>query len=119
MTMAISDARVSIFSELVAAELSRARRKFGPIHSLHEAKAVIEEELEEFWEIVRIWKGDTSKSPREIALKELVQIAAMAQRTAEDLGFIEEERNADLNRTVQECEEMDQQIHRATGRNKR
>jgi hypothetical protein len=79
------------FSQLVQAELQRARKKFGPIHSMHEGKAVIEEELEEFWEVARSWKGGTSKSLKQIALTELTQIAAMAQRTAEDLGFIEEE----------------------------
>lgn len=106
------------FSELVQAELQRARAKFGPIHSMHEGKAVIEEELEEFWECTRSWKGDEPAQIKMNALKELVQIAAMAQRTAEDLGFIEEERNAELNQVLQECEEMDQLIHRAAKQKK-
>jgi len=74
------------FQEMVTDELEEAREKFGPIHSGHEAYAVILEELQEFWEACRKWKGERYGVH---ALKELVQIAAMAQRTAEDLGCMD------------------------------
>ena len=65
--------------EEVAAELERARAKFGAIASLHEGYAVILEELEEFWEGVKT-KGTHPEAMR----LELIQIAAMAIRTATD-----------------------------------
>jgi len=49
-------------------EIERAREKFPPFHSQHEAYAVILEELDEFWECV---KHDQD------GYKELVQVAAM------------------------------------------
>ena len=76
------------FQKLTALELARARAKFGPINSGHEGYAVIREELEEFFDLCREWKGE-NWGP--LALKELIQIAAMAQRTAEDLGCLESE----------------------------
>lgn len=76
----------SPFQEEVTAELEKARSKFGPMNSYHEGAAVIFEELNEFWEHARAWKGVREEN-RE-ALQELVQIAAMAQRAAEDLGLI-------------------------------
>jgi hypothetical protein len=46
----------------------------------HEAYAVILEELDEFWDEVRKKEHCPEKM-----LRELIQIAAMAQRAAEDL----------------------------------
>lgn len=60
----------------VAMEVSRATQKHGPMHSWHEAFAVIKEELDEFWESVKQDDADP---------EELVQIAAMAQRALLDL----------------------------------
>ena len=71
---------VPTFAVEVRNELVRARSKFGPIASLHEGYAVILEELDEFWEEVR--GHDPERLIR--AYRELVQVAAMAQRTAED-----------------------------------
>lgn len=69
------------FHALQAQELIEARtkhpKKFG---SFHEAYAVILEEVDEFWDNVR-------KDAVEDMLAELVQVAAMAQRAAEDLGL--------------------------------
>ena len=71
------------FLELVEFELSKARAGHGPMTTQHEAYAVIKEELDEFWDEVK-----AKKFNREEALGELVQIAAMAQRAAEDLGLV-------------------------------
>lgn len=73
------------FPAEVREELARARSKHAPIHSLHEGYAIIAEELDELWEHVRR-KGPGARD-RESVRRELVQIAAMAQRTAEDLGL--------------------------------
>ena len=69
------------FEKEVAQELKRARKAHGPINSMHEGYAVILEELDEFWEIVR-----QKPAARDLAhaRAELVQIAAMCQRTAEE-----------------------------------
>jgi hypothetical protein len=72
----------SAFSLHVRCEIERARAKHKPINSAHEGYAVILEELEEFW--------DEVKKKRELRDKrrmydELVQIGAMAQRTADDV----------------------------------
>ena len=71
------------FGHALTQELARARKLHTrPINSVHEGYAIIQEELDEFWEEVRRRDGcrDTLGM-----LDELVQIAAMAQRTAEDV----------------------------------
>jgi hypothetical protein len=74
---------MSKFQELQTAELAAARRKHNhPINSPHEAYAVMLEELDEFWEEVRRQTNDRNPTAM---YRELIQIAAMAQRTAEDL----------------------------------
>ena len=74
------------FQRAVALELHAARQKHALIHSLHEASAVIREEYEEFWNYVKM---NAEYRCKESLLQELVQIAAAAQRTAEDLGLID------------------------------
>lgn len=70
------------FRELVRVELEAARRKHpAKLNSRHEAFFVILEELDELWQEI---KGD---SKPERLLAELVQVAAMCQRMAEDLGL--------------------------------
>jgi len=54
---------------MIEAEIERARDKFPPFHSQHEAYAVILEELDEFWDCVRADKDGKH---------ELIQVAAMA-----------------------------------------
>jgi hypothetical protein len=67
----------------VHVELMLARTKHpGVIASRHEAYSVILEELDEFWEEVKKQRPDDGAM-----LKELVQVAAMAVRAAEDLGI--------------------------------
>ena len=74
---------MSIFDE-VESEVIRARRLHPSYHSYHEAYAVIAEELDEFWEIVR--QKDNDRDP-EAARKELIQVAATAVRAIGDLGL--------------------------------
>lgn len=73
------------FPELVKCELEFARRKYGPITGAHDAYGRILEEVDEFWEEVR--KRDAHRIPSKMS-EELVQIAAMAQRAAEDLKLL-------------------------------
>ena len=89
----------SPFALAVRRELQKARGEYcelvngepvyskghPPQNSAHESYAVLLEEVEEFWEEVRKKREDRD---REAMLKELVQIAAMSQRAAEDLGLI-------------------------------
>ena len=65
-------------------ELRKAEELHGPYNSYHEAYAVILEELDEFWEIVRQKTQDRNDHE---AYAELVQIAVTAWRTARDLGL--------------------------------
>jgi len=76
-----------LFSALVAAELRRARNLHAPLNSAHEGYAVILEEVDEFWEWCRLKREQ--RSP-DMGLLELVQIGAMVQRLAEDLGLCPE-----------------------------
>lgn len=73
-----------LFTEQVERELAKARERYQPIHSLHEGYAVILEELDELWSLCREWKGDTDELAP-LVWKECIQIAAMAQRLAEDI----------------------------------
>lgn len=75
----------SLFADMVAEELSRARRGHAPLNSAHEGYAVILEELDEFWDWCRLKREQ--RLP-ESGLMELLQVAAMAQRLAEDLGMV-------------------------------
>lgn len=64
----------------VQAEVFRAMNKHDSMNSAHEAKAVIEEELDEFWDEVK------QRIPnRDNLREELIQIAAMAVRAIHDL----------------------------------
>ncbi len=74
------------FIELVAQELKQAREEYPDCHhSLHESYAVLLEEMDEFWDEVR---RKPDYRCRERVLAELVHIAAMCQRTAEDNQMI-------------------------------
>lgn len=71
----------------VRGEIIRARRKHERgINSPHEGYAVILEEVDELWDLV---KKQTADRDRAEMRKELVQIAAMAARMATDLGLVE------------------------------
>lgn len=73
----------------VAREVNRASGLHKGIVSLHEAKAVIEEELEEFWELVKVNPGKLSPTEQKTRMvkihEELIQTAAMCVRAIADL----------------------------------
>lgn len=71
------------FFAAAAAELDRARAAFAPFHSLHEAYAVILEEVDELWDCTKV--NQQRRAPEDIQA-ELIQIAAMCARAAVDLG---------------------------------
>jgi hypothetical protein len=71
------------FASEVVAELARARTMYPKVASLHEGWAIIHEESCELWDLVRSGAGASGEEER----KELVQIAAMCQRVAEDLDL--------------------------------
>jgi hypothetical protein len=70
------------FQITVADELLNARAKYRPMASAHEGWAVLREEVDELWEEV---KKKPEKRSIYAMYDELVQIAAMAQRMAEDV----------------------------------
>lgn len=69
-------------STLVKLEKEKAVREHGNFKSSHEAHSVIEEEFDEFWDEV---KKKESERDYDNMLYELVQIAACAQKYAEQL----------------------------------
>lgn len=65
---------------LVLAELARARAKFGPMRGPHEGWAILREEVDELWDLVK------SKKPTPEAMAaEAVQVGAMALKFLEDV----------------------------------
>jgi hypothetical protein len=68
--------------QAVADEVRSASAKNPGFNSAHEAAAVIREEYEEFWEIVKL---KTEKRNLQYMRDELIQIAAMACRAVVDL----------------------------------
>lgn len=55
-------------------EVRRAREMFGPMHSMHEGFAVIQEETDEVWDIVKMKQKNRDLGA---ARKEAIQCAAM------------------------------------------
>ena len=81
--VAVGDAKLAQVLDLVVDEITRAQAKFKHYNSMHEAKAVIEEEFEEFWDEVKANK-EPGADYRQI--QELTQVAATAIRAMIDLG---------------------------------
>lgn len=71
------------FTEDMIEEWFRAEALYPSFHSMHEAYAVLLEEMDELWEEVR--KRPLDRDPLSI-YQELVQIAAMSLRTVTSLG---------------------------------
>lgn len=76
------------FIYLQTEALKKAREKHAPMQTRHEAYAVILEELDEFWEQVKNGGNETPSVDNEKLTKELVHVAAMCQRAAEDLNLL-------------------------------
>jgi hypothetical protein len=79
-----------MYADRIAAENQRAVSLHpDPIHSVHEAYAVIKEELDEFWEQVKVNPRKLDAQERTARLEkmrnELLQTAAMCLRTMVDL----------------------------------
>ena len=72
------------FLQDVRDEVITAEEKHARLNSLHEAYAVILEELDELWDECRLKRQLRNQQH---IYTELVQIAAMAARTATDLGI--------------------------------
>ncbi len=70
------------FQDRVTAELASAREKFPKFNSAHEGFAVLYEEVDELWDEVKKKQKDRNRIQM---LRELIQVAAMAQRMAEDI----------------------------------
>lgn len=68
--------RYKIIVEEVVKEIDRSRAKHKPYNSHHEAYAVLQEEVEEYWDSVKRNRPDPT---------ELVQVAAVAMRALNDL----------------------------------
>lgn len=70
-------------------EIAYAREKYGAFNSTHELAAVLKEEYDEFWEIVRkrpIWDRDVARRSKATEMiNELTQIAAIALRGIQEL----------------------------------
>lgn len=64
------------------AELVRARSKFSRFNSAHEGYAVLLEEVDELWELVRLKKENRARAAMRT---EAIQVAAMALRFAADV----------------------------------
>lgn len=78
--------RSSSFPNLVAHEVAQAKATYPPFNSLHEGYAVLWEEVEELWDEIK--KKPTDRNWNKLK-NECVQVAAMAQRLAEDCGLLE------------------------------
>lgn len=75
-----------MFTDLVKQEKVKSREDYGSFNSMHEIYGVLMEEVDEFFDEVK--KKPEDRLPED-TLGELVQIAAVVEMAAEDLGIIE------------------------------
>ena len=73
----------SIIQEVLT-EVGRATDMFSPMHSPHEAEAVIREEFDEYWDEVKAHNMFKKRDTRPRQREELIQLAAMAVRAIYD-----------------------------------
>ncbi len=66
----------------VVQELTTAMGNYGPMASAHEGWAVLYEEVDELWDLVKVKQ---SKHNYEAMYEECIQVAAMALRFAHDI----------------------------------
>ena len=79
----------SPFLSAVARELGRARAQYPPMHSAHEALAILQEEVHELQQ--EVYRKQSAHNHLRMH-QELVQIAAMAARFAEDICQMQEDK---------------------------
>ena len=72
------------FLKEIEKEYRDARIKYKPFNSTHEGIAVIQEGVDELWDLVKKNKGYKIDSPQMV--KECIQIAAMAYAFVKDLS---------------------------------
>lgn len=68
---------------LVLLEFIRATDLHGPFNSIHEGYAIIEEEFDELWDVVKLKRGcydNQGRTRREALREEAIQVAAMGLR---------------------------------------
>jgi hypothetical protein len=70
------------FFAMVETEINNAQSRFPPLNSLHEAYAVLLEEVDEVFEQMKLKE---SKRDHDLLIKELVQVASCALRTVLDV----------------------------------
>jgi hypothetical protein len=76
-------------NQLIEDEISSARVKYGAFNSTHEAYAVLLEEVEELWEVVKTNTERHYGTPEwksKALIPELIQISAVAKRIALELS---------------------------------
>lgn len=73
--------RSELFSKVLI-ELDAAKKAYHGFHSLHEGYAVMQEEVDELWDLIKKSKLIVADDRM---MKECIQIAAMAFRFIEDL----------------------------------
>jgi hypothetical protein len=67
----------------IESEIQQARQKYGPFNSTHEIYGVLQEEVDEFWDLVKMkHKGPYEKV---LMIHELMQVAAIAQRAINEI----------------------------------
>lgn len=74
--------RLEEILEVVKKEFEFATNKWGRFNSLHEAYAIVLEEVDELWEEVKASQKNPSR--REQVKKEAIQVATMAIRLIYD-----------------------------------
>lgn len=65
-------------------ETAKAATKYAPMNSCHEAFGVIKEELDEYWDEVKLYNLHKGRDTRPRQREELIQLAAMAVRAIYD-----------------------------------
>ena len=70
--------------QAIETEYNMASSKYPAFHSTHEGYAVLKEEVDELWDMVKANKGIEGN---EAMKREAIQIAAMALRFINDLCF--------------------------------
>ena len=86
----MSETTIEIIDTAVWNEFRSASSKFKRFNSGHEGFAVLKEEVDELWEVVKLNKA---KHPErsDLMRKEATQVAAMALRFLHDVCFVEDD----------------------------